>query len=462
MSSEWFLPSDVDNKVYGILIYKPFTEFIELELFGQISDSSNLPYFDLILGQCLDGMQITLHKCKTFHRSGGGLTTRDNRTSSSKIQIDYIFSGIHINTVENLIFSKITTEIYNLENWVDIVGFGDVSRTYDNEDSIVIDFNYTQPKPITFNIRDGLDGAFNFHISSNNFTSFTKKQNYTQSTTYSLISSDNVSFQKLLYDVYIFQNFIVTATFMHTNLFNIELYSDKFSTTHRDGTNEISVPKSIKLYFKQPKKIERKNPKASFEMLFTYNDIELQFPVIIRNWYSKYIIVADSFGLFFYQFYISDKYLNILFLNLAQAAESFHYHLNPKRKLLQPVEFKEKMREIKASVSDDLYLWIKPQISNNLHLDIRLSELLDTYCNETLLQYIGDLNLFKKDIKNTRNYYTHFNPSLKEKALKGTELYDLYVKLRLFLISAFLIESGFEKELVSKFFQQNGRQVFNI
>lgn len=459
---EWFLPDDLDNKINGILTYKPYTEFSELELFGHIGDYSVLNSFDLILGRTFDGTLITIHKCTVVHYNGFPHHLEKKRVHFSRLKIDFIFTGVHINNVKDLVFNKLEAEIYNLENWVNIEGFSDVSQAYNDDGSYGVDFSYIQPKSITFNIRDGLDGAFNFLISSDTFVTFKKEHKYIQKTTYSITSSELVSFQQLLYDIYVFQNFLVTATFMHTNPFHICLHSDKFHSTYNNGYDEMILPTTIKLYFKQAKKIDRKKPKASFEMLFTYSDIEEKFPDIIKKWYSRYNVLADSFGLFFYQFYISDKYLNILFLNLAQAAESFHYHLNPKQKLIESSEFKKRKKEIKECLPVELFSWIESQISNNLYLDVRLSELLDKYCNDSLLGYIGDIDLFKKNIKNTRNYHTHFNHDLKNKALKGNELYDLYVKLRMFLISAFLIETGFEKELVSEFFHMKGKQVFNV
>lgn len=459
---EWFLPNNLDNKVSGVLTFKPFADYSELELFGHIGDYNESRNFDLILGKTFNGEIITLHVCRVVHYTGFPHHSDKKRVHFSKLKIDYIFSGIHINNVEDLVFNKIETEIYNLENWVGIHGFSDGSGEYNDNGKYGIDFGYIQPKPIRFNIRNGLDGSFDFLISRDAFVLSQKEYRFIQSTIYSLTSTKPVSFHQLLYDAYVFQNFLVTATFMHTNLFHICLYSDKFSSTHFSGYDEIILPTTIKLYFRQSKKIEREKPKLAFEMLFTYDDIEKQFPFIIKKWYEKYNVLADSFGLFFYQFYITDKYLSILFLNLTQAAESFHYHLNPKQKLIESAEFKKRRKEIEDKLPEDLFLWIKPQIRNELYLDIRLSELIEQYCNDALLKYIGDVDLFKRNIKNTRNYYTHFNPELKNKALEGNELFDLYVKLRMFLISAFLVETGFEKALVSDLFYKNGGHVFPV
>jgi hypothetical protein len=456
----WFLPNDIENKINGILTYNPHEEYSELELFGNLNNYDDNKDFELVLGTTLDGEDITLCNCRVVHSRSTRTPSSNSKTVYlSRIKSEFILCGAHITKPEDLVFQKISTEIYNFENWIGIHGFSDDTEDSGNE----INFNYQRPKAIDFAINDNTKGEIKFFISTKEPVLNTE-YNFKQSTRLSFNSSELVSFRTLLNHVYNFQDFLVLSLFTHTVPFNIVLISDKIFTTHKTGNGELNIPKEIKLLTRQVKKISRAQPKFSFQMLFTYKDIEKEFPIIIRKWYEKYETLKDSFGLFFYQFYINDKYLNVLFLNLAQAAESFHYHLNPKQKLLESKEFKERRDKIESKLSEDidLFLWIKPYIKNDLYLDIRLSEIIEKYCNDTLLKYIGDVDSFKRDIKNSRNYYTHFNPSLKNKALKGNELLDLYTKLRLLLISAFLIESGFDIVTVSGFFKKNGSQVFSV
>lgn len=456
----WFLPNNLHDKINGILTYNPDDIYSELELFGHIADYNEDDFFEILLGITLDGEQITLHNCRIFQKSTFS-KDKINNVTSSKLKVDFIFNGAHIQNVNDLMFEEIQTEIYNLENWVGIEGFSNVSRDY-VDDSYKIDFTYNQPKPIEFKISDKLQGSFRFSISDNNYVTFQKEYKYTQTTRFILNSSDSVSFRDLLYDVYIFQNFLVSALFTHTISFNVILFSDNFFTEHKSSDKEIKIAKPIQLYGGTRKKITQEKPKTFFQMLFTYNDIEKQFPEIISKWYKNHDILSNSFSLFFYQFYLNDKYLDVLFLNLAQAVETFHYHLYPNKKLLESPEFKKRKKLLKVSLTKELYDWIEPQMSNNLYLDIRLSEIIEKYSTDVLLYHIGDITIFKRDIKNTRNYLTHFNPDLEKKALVGNKLLDLYIKLQMLLVSAFLIESGFKKELVNDLLNKNGQQVFPV
>jgi hypothetical protein len=106
-----------------------------------------------------------------------------------------------------------------------------------------------------------------------------------------------------------------------------------------------------------------------------------------------------------------------------RALEIFHAFKDPTTKL-PTHEFELKLAEIvkhvpekyKKEVLEDL------KYTNHLTLNMRLKSLI----SETENNAIGyDTKLDKKfinDLKNSRNYYTHYNPTLKKQALKGGEL----------------------------------------
>lgn len=150
------------------------------------------------------------------------------------------------------------------------------------------------------------------------------------------------------------------------------------------------------------------------------------------------------------------------FLNLAQAAETFHARIHNHTKI--PKQAFEKMKsEILKLTPLAYHEWLKDQFNfgNNLNLQTRLSELVDKYSNHILDEIIGDKDAFTKQVKHSRNYYTHYSPSGKKKALIGHELYILSEKLKALLVSAFLIEVGFPKEKLKGFYDNIKWVFFN-
>ncbi len=74
---------------------------------------------------------------------------------------------------------------------------------------------------------------------------------------------------------------------------------------------------------------------------------------------------------------------------------------------------------------------------------------------ELLIPLIKEKDVFIKLVGDTRNYYTHFGKDLKEKAAKGSELYQLSDKLALLLKSCLLSEIGITLEKQIEIFLGN-------
>lgn len=80
----------------------------------------------------------------------------------------------------------------------------------------------------------------------------------------------------------------------------------------------------------------------------------------------------------------------------------------------------------------------------------RLSEILKKYSNNSLDALIPNKEQFAKEVRDSRNYYTHYPKKLEKRALKGSKLYRTSESLKLLLVCAFLEEIGIEKELLKE------------
>ena len=470
---EWFLPDNLDNRIKGVLTFKPHEKYSLLELFGSFYEFENTDNIDFILGTTLDGTEITLHKC--YIRNLRGVPKNHEQKlrmrnlsgqQSSSYHLKFIIEGAHIKNDNDLSFNEILSEIFNLDEWLGVDGFSNIDINFENDDSLNLNFSYYEPAPIEFKINDTLNGAFRFNVTKSSTSQFQKEYSVKQTTYLTLLSKDSLSLTDCINSLFKFQNFLVTSLYTDINPSNIELICDKVFDSVRTGETEyIQINKRVKLYYSQRKRIANKIAKTHFEMLFTYDDIKEVFPSIITNWFTKYEKLNPAFNLVFYHFYTNEKIIDVFFLNLAQAAESFHLLLNIKNKhsrILPRAEFKKKQKKIEDSLNDDdLYKWVNMQLNNKLNLEMRLRELISQYSIPTVLNFIGDTDIFIKQVKNTRNYLTHFDPDGKENALEGDNLVELYIKLQRFLIGAILIEVGFDKEALNQLFINKSSRVFN-
>jgi len=60
---------------------------------------------------------------------------------------------------------------------------------------------------------------------------------------------------------------------------------------------------------------------------------------------------------------------------------------------------------------------------------------------------VQEVDRFVKEVGDSRNYYTHFNPELEKKALKGKDLFDAMENVKLLLLAGVLGRIGIKSEV---------------
>jgi hypothetical protein len=178
---------------------------------------------------------------------------------------------------------------------------------------------------------------------------------------------------------------------------------------HSNSRVDILIPE---IYTKEQQSI------SFFEMLFTYSELEGRINEFLSNWFSKMDIMGPIHDLFFNQLYSSQSNPVINFLNFIQALETYH---------------------IRRFTNE-----IDPPV-----LAQRLKELFSIYSFPIRSRH-GSIDEFIKIVRDTRNYYTHYDPKLVSKAARGGALKGLVITLGL-LVEAFILkEFGFEFTEIQK------------
>ena len=184
-------------------------------------------------------------------------------------------------------------------------------------------------------------------------------------------------------------------------------------------------PITVHLYFLPPyfKLIRDKH-----QYIFRYRDIQDDFPAIIRKWYALNEIVDYPLYLLFGSFYNATNPIENQFLDIARAVEILHRRLRSTGR-------------------------------NDLTLHQRLNSMLEEVRNPFLDKVIYEN--FVEDVKNTRNYHTHLNPRLEERAKKNAEeLFMLTRRLKLVLVAAILQEIGLPQDQISELLARNEHRLF--
>jgi hypothetical protein len=267
-----------------------------------------------------------------------------------------------------------------------------------------------------------------------------------------------LSIEDFIKDMQTFMNFLSIGIYGPTNPTKVILSSEKLLVRL---SKKITKRKRIILHFALAQRDSSEKDIMWNDMLFSYKQIEGVFTSIIQKWYRNRVELEPVFNLLFEHFYLTSFNENV-FLNLAQAAETLHARLHSHTKMPK-VEYDEMKKVILAATPSKYHSWLKEQFSfgNNLTLLARLEEVLSEYSNATVDAMIGDKTLFVKQVRDSRNYYTHYSVG-KKNVLKGSPLLHLTLKLKAILVAAILIESGFDAERVAMFMDEKKHRYFRI
>ena len=203
--------------------------------------------------------------------------------------------------------------------------------------------------------------------------------------------------------------------------------------------------------------------------LFNFRMIS-DFSKILKNYFNSLKEIEIVYDLF-YEYRFRRKILEEEFLNIVRALEVYHRikfggSVLPDdifSVLLKEIEstIQIKIRELKIqNIDQDQLRNLIPRYANEPNLNKRLKELYSFLKNIGFVKNLLGGN--KKKVKNflykvslSRNYYTHFNPDLKDKALRGIDLYWTNKKLGAFLEILLLKEIGFQDTEIDSAVSQN-------
>ena len=396
-------------------------------------DPPNEPF--TIYGLTATGKKITLYKCFAVNRimSSPGI-------SSVSVLAAYYIVGAHL-PLEELRPTKALLKLSSLNEWVGLDGFED----FINEKEI-FSVKYKKVKPITFYKTDRIMLNFEFHrYSPVFFPSYTctVKQD-------TLISIDH----KETFDLDKFWSYLATIRSFLTLAY--------FSEPQIEEINFIVKDKNIEFFYagNRNEPAKKKSKKRGF--LFTYQNIESNFSLIFQNWAQLYVDIEPVINILQECFSSRSIVAENRFLNVMQGIETFHRRRRRNEKETKDIH-KSKIQNILDSCPEECRLWLKGRLafSNEPTLNERLVELfkeIDTVLYEHLFK---DSEAIIKQSKNNRNYYTHYDKSLEKKALKGSELFHLTERLKIFLLIVVLKESLFNAEQINKIILDGSHYLFN-
>ncbi len=424
---DWYLPNDKGNSLSGELSFDA-AKGSELELDGNFDRKfiGGLFNHKILLGKTSSGKDVTLYNCTQFHRS-----------KKSNFNVQFIIVDGLFKEEEELKFNKVICNFNCLDEWLRISGF-EINATEEGK----VDLHYEQPESIMFTIDAKRKGAFHFGYSTP-IINTVHEVIIKQEASLELDNSEELQpLKTTLADLTHFQHFLTLGCFSGVYPTSVQLFNYNFK--------DKDFPKSFKLYYK-PRYLKILKPKKAHEFLFGYKDIDTSFEQIIQKWFELKEKIDPVTDLLLESFYNATFFNENRFLNLAQGLETFHRRF--RNNFVKPKkEHNAMITEIIDRVGDNHKEWLEEKLnfSNEPSLHKRIEQIIHEVENSMTKKIIPDPGIFIKQVKNSRNYYTHYDKRLEKKALKGEDLFYLTEKLKILLTCAVLKEVGFNKQCESR------------
>lgn len=439
----WWLPNKPDNKVCGILKFVPKKEIL-LDLTGTLENSdedfNRATLIDVIHGLTSDGKEITLHRCFEIKRSfGSGFPI-------SSYDCDIILVGAHYNSYTNIVFKEMYINYSNLDQWININGFDIQIRP--GGESII---KYKKPNKIKALINRDLHLGIAFSSKGPNENIVQRETRIEQTAYIGIRFSEQKHLSEFKNINFIIHNFLSLAIGVPVHPLSIIGYASENNS------------EQVMIFYRSldsPRTSEIINP---YKMLFTFEDISTRFEDFLSNWINKAELLSPVCNLYFGIEYSSQMYLELQFLSIMQALESYHRRIMNHPEIPEH-EFERKIKEILDSAPEDYKSWLKYKLahSNQPHLRIRLNDLYERF--EIIMNgFVANKDDFITNSVNTRNYLTHYNPELKNKSVKGEELLFIINKLKLMTELCLLAEIGFSLNDMNRMYSKyEKKRKYNI
>lgn len=440
----WWLPQAPEERVPGTLTFDP-VKGATLSLLGSfekgLGNRHVLLQPQLILGFSSKGKPITLLGCaetKSVRNLGSpGLPL-------STFRADTVFVGHHFHKEEEVGFEKLSVEFLHLDEWADISGFE--LKIPKDQTLHPMAIEHKRPGTVTASVGEA-EISLGFRAKLKESNPLVRWASLHQTAYLAVEYPERRAFDELSKIVHHLRNFLTLGVGRPVRPLAI------LGRVGPEGERPVEV-------YYRPVGTTDSAEKKVFppQMLFAFHDLPGGLELPLNNWLDKAEILEPVYQLYFGTVYNPRAYLEQRFLGLIQAVESYHRRVMPTTDLPEE-EHERRKEEILEAVPDHHRDWLggKLEYSNEPGLGRRIKEVIRKY-PESLYPIAGGnkkkREKFVRKVVDTRNYRTHFDEKLEDRAAWGEELYRISQKLKLVLEVCLMGEIGFEddqiRELLSK------------
>ncbi|HAN77077.1 MAG TPA: hypothetical protein DCQ31_04505 [Bacteroidales bacterium] len=429
INGEWYFP-ELNCSYFGTFIKENST--IKLNILAQLPSRKKTLRFPVVYGKTIDG-DFTLLDCIW---KGSYKYNNESEICESRLFCTSAIRGHCFKTSDDLIFNQFKFNFDGLKEWIGLQNLS-TDFSYTN-----IKAEYENPKPIALEISNQIKGEIIFEFED--YTSENKDVIH-QIKQYVYINLKST--QAIDYKTYINQKDILIHFFYFAINYKIKPYIQRFFNA------EIMSNKNAKeLVFIQNLHSEFNNFPDRHPFPCKYQDIANDFNAILANWFDKYDELKPIINIWFN--FLSNAKLSVenKFILICQVLETFHARFYQQNETYIVGECNKR--------------------DNNPYFITRIKKLVEfarMNISEKFFTEYKDLLELANIVKETRNYYTHYDETKNKWTINDLlrytpELINLLHILVLYelKINPKLLANFHNKQDFASYLDINDIPVFNI
>ena len=402
-----------------------------------------------IVGLASTGECITLLRT---HVTASSMRFPGVATTSYKAHATLV--GAWVEKDQPVTFDEFSICTSDLDTWVGVSGFHQELIGSEDEDTgrfvvTQVKIEFSPPEPVEIPVGNGNSARIDFSFSSPGMPPVTTEAGVSQSARLYYRFSDTTELDQVFATIKQLRNFLSLAVGRQVAVLSVIAYKDDFVDPRTNAREPIRI-----FYPLSHNREPTARPLHPSEMLFTLGQAEPNIGAVLSAWLAKQEDLAPVFDLYFGTLYHPDLFLDLKFLLNAQALETYDFRRRDPHELSRD-EHAQRMTEVLAGAPEQWREWLTMRLtgSNYRTLDQRMRDIL-AECPAVSAKIVGatpdDVTRFVRAFKNSRNYYTHYNEALEDRAAEGAELYALTLQLQALIEMSILRELGFSCDAVDQ------------
>ena len=392
-----------------------------------------------ILG-IVDNNPITLEKCVAADDPFYFLRVTEGYVSESKFRVGAAFVGASFVADEPVAFSRLDFSLENLNEWFSISGFR--PRIKSDSGKAHWSLHYTQPDGISITLPDGIQLQFVFSPSFSlpDYKVSQLSSMISQRMHVSLVSDELLTVERFFVILHRIHTYLCLVMSKIVAIEWVKGYSrNKLDKWNREVATDI-------FYHSQ---LQGQRQDIHVSKTFGYNDISSDFEETLLRWLADYETIHPAVDLYLSSKIGAHKYLNGVFLSLIQGLETLHRRTTDDTEM-KPDDFEQLRSTIIDAIPSDKRKFVESRLTyaNEISLRKRLKRLIDPFGD--LFGTSSEIKSLVRDIVDVRNYLTHHDKKLEDRAKRigDNELHKMCLKLDALFQLHFLKLTGMDADRI--------------